>query len=159
MTLKVCFRRRGGGGSIWYSLLLYKYGSNSNGWNVNPIVNSRVSLIWKQIIDICSIFDPHMYLVLGNDRKFQFVKDAWWGDSLLLSSYPRLFLMFSHKEGSIVDSIVSSLIGNISWNLPFFRNLLDFEYKSVGSPYNQFVFPLPFLIGLDGPLNLLTPTQ
>lgn len=59
------------------------------------------------------------------------------GVTPLLSSYPHLLRISTHKEASVTDYIVSSSKVSSDWNLHFSRDLLDFEAESVGTlPYS-----------------------
>lgn len=97
-------------------------------WNSYPIVNSRSSLIWKYIIGICPLFNPYLSLVLGNGFRVKF----WWGDTLFLLIYPKLFWTSSQND-AFISEIISIALNGISWNLHFSRDLVELEIDYVAS--------------------------
>lgn len=120
---------------MWHSFILAKYKADLNGWDYNPRISPRSSLIWKHIVAIHPFLYPHFIFIL--------VMVAGLGSRLTVGGEIALFRWYS--LGSFVFSwrkklspLKFSLSPNgHSWNLLFSRDLLDFEIDFMDSLFDS----------------------
>lgn len=70
-----------------------------------------MSLLWKHVISLFPLFLPHVRFIIADGKKLSFWIDHWWGDSVLSSSFPRLFCLSNQKDAFIADILSSSVSG------------------------------------------------
>lgn len=119
-------------GSLWHSIISSKYGSHSNGWDVNLTPKSSMSLLWRNFITHYPKIAHFLRFVVGNGRNIRFWTDIWWSDQCLATSFPILFRLACLKEAK-VSEVISYSSSGISWILPLSRNLHDWELERMCS--------------------------
>lgn len=124
------------GGSLWHSIISCRYSLDLNGVDCNSHSSRSMSLIWKNVIKIFPLFSPNTRFMIGNGRLIKFWKDLWWDDHPLSYVFPCLFHISMYKDTLVAD-VLSPSFNELNWNLPFSRDLFEWEVELLANLFSS----------------------
>lgn len=108
------------------------------------------------ILSLFPIIAPHLRFIVGKKDFIRFWKDNWWNDQCLSSTFRKLFRLACMKD-AMVSEVISYSTSDLSWSLPFSRDLYNWEVDWVVDLVlclnEVFLFPFLMTIGY-GPWSL-----
>ncbi|XP_028085475.1 uncharacterized protein LOC114286504 [Camellia sinensis] len=133
LLLKWWWRFGGESAALWKQVILSKYPQlGGSRWPVQE-VNSRWSMVWRDILgvavkcpELLEFFKANSRISIGDGRLTKFWMDLWLGSDCLKNLFPRLFSVSMHK-GESLAVVKSRSTDNEDWGLVFRRVLFQWE--------------------------------
>ncbi|KAJ9705752.1 hypothetical protein PVL29_003718 [Vitis rotundifolia] len=117
---------------FWKQVLIAKYGQEDFGWRTKKVVGAFGVGVWKEILKEAGWCWEKMAFKAGKGNKIKFWTDWWCGGSTLSQSFPHLFTLAAHKNGTL-EEMWDQNFGEGGWNLRFIRDFNDWEMNLVGN--------------------------
>ena len=100
------------------------------GWSTKDLNRGRSYRLWADILKHKEVFFSFSAFLLGDETKIRFWKDGWCEAQSLSEKFLDLFSILLSKDAFVADSWCNV---SHSWNLGFWRNMLDTEFDNVAT--------------------------
>ncbi|XP_026432710.1 uncharacterized protein LOC113330060 [Papaver somniferum] len=115
--------------SLWYKLIVEKYGCNYSHWVPGPVFSSHGVSCWKTISDLVN---NNSSLCIHSGTRVSFWYDKWIGTSSLAIHFNLLCKLDRHQFGSLADHITP----DGAWRFYFKRILNNLEATQLAGLLN-----------------------
>ncbi|GMP72459.1 hypothetical protein CsSME_00030493 [Camellia sinensis var. sinensis] len=122
---------------IWKKVIISKYPHNGGSRWPAQDVNSRYSMVWRDILKVAlkcpqllEVLKANSKITIGDGRLISFWLDQWVGGDCLKNLFPRLYSV-SMQQGVSVAVIKSTSNGSGGWDLSFRRALFQWEVEEL----------------------------
>jgi hypothetical protein len=119
--------------SIWKNVLINRYGDGVRGfgWMSRTLSSNVASIWWNDLVKIGVVegedrLNGIFYKKIGNEGDTSFWHDTWVGVNPLKEVFPRLFLISTQKDHSVLE-VRRLNLGRLEWDLKWRRNLFVWE--------------------------------
>jgi hypothetical protein len=119
--------------SIWKNVLINRYGDGVRGfgWMSRTLSSNVASIWWNDLVKIGVVegedrLNGIFYKKIGNGGDTSFWHDTWVGVNPLKEVFPRLFLISTQKDHSVLE-VRRLILGRWEWDLKWRRNLFVWE--------------------------------